>query len=237
MRAVLVANEADADPGLVGRALRARGYAFTEFLREDHESWPSLDGFDLVVAMGSNWSTYWDEVSAPVASEQKLLSDAIARGLPVLGVCFGAQQLAIVLGGQVSKAPTYEIGWHQVFPVVEAAGMAPHSLTEGPWMQWHYDRFSVPSGATVLADSPIGPQAMVVGRTLAVQFHPEATETIVSHWSSGPGAEELDAAGISKVALLSETRSQVEGAEIRCNELVDWFISTIAQGHMGSPTV
>ena len=43
----------------------------------------------------------------------------------------------------------------------------------------------------------------------------------------------LDAAGISKVALLSETRSQVEGAEIRCNELVDWFISTIAQRHMG----
>jgi hypothetical protein len=78
---------------------------------------------------------------------------------------------------------------------------------------------------------------MVVGRTLAVQFHPEATETIVSHWSSGTGAEELDATGISKVALLSETRSQVEGAEIRCNELVDWFISTIAQGHMGSPTV
>ena len=231
MRAVLVANEADADPGLVGRALRARGYAFTEFLREDHESWPSLDGFDLVVAMGSNWSTYWDEVSAPVASEQKLLSDAIARGLPVLGVCFGAQQLAIVLGGQVSKAPTYEIGWHQVFPVVEAAGMAPHSLTEGPWMQWHYDRFSVPSGATVLADSPVGPQAMVYGRALALQFHPEATETIVRVWMNDEGMAELDKVGLEPDSIAADTRANLAGAERRCDDLVAWFLGNVAQSH------
>lgn len=231
MRAVLVANEADADPGLVGRALRARGYAFTEFLREDHESWPSLDGFDLVVAMGSNWSTYWDEVSAPVASEQKLLADAIARGLPVLGVCFGAQQLAIVLGGQVSKAPTPEIGWHQVFPVAEAAGLAPQSLTEGRWMQWHYDRFSVPSGATVLADSPVGPQAMVCGRALALQFHPEATETIVRLWMNEEGTAELDKVGLEPGQIAADTRANLAGAERRCDDLVAWFLSSVAQSH------
>ena len=231
MRAVLVANEADADPGLVGRALRARGYAFTEFLREDHESWPSLDGFDLVVAMGSNWSTYWGEVSAPVASEQKLLADAIARGLPVLGVCFGAQQLAIVLGGEVSKAPTHEIGWHQVFPVAEAAEMAPHSLTEGPWMQWHYDRFSVPSGATVLAESPVGPQAMVCGRALALQFHPEATETIVRLWMNDEGMAELDKVGLEPDSIAADTRANLAGAERRCDDLVAWFLGNVAQSH------
>ena len=231
MRAVLVANEADADPGLVGRALRGRGYSFTEFLREDHEKWPSLDDFDLVVAMGSNWSTYWEDVSGPVASEQKLMAEAIARGLPVLGVCFGAQQLAIVLGGQVSKAPTHEIGWHQVFPVAEAAGLVPQSLTEGPWMQWHYDRFSVPSGATVLADSPVGPQAMVCGRALALQFHPEATETIVRLWMNDEGMAELDKVGLEPGPIAADTRANLAGAERRCDDLVAWFLSNVAQSH------
>ena len=80
MRAVLIANSEDADPGFVGRALRQRGYSFTEFLREDHQNWPSLDGFDLVVAMGSNWSTYWDHVAEPVRAEQTLLAEAVTRG-------------------------------------------------------------------------------------------------------------------------------------------------------------
>jgi GMP synthase-like glutamine amidotransferase len=176
-------------------------------------------------------------VAAPVLAEQKLLREAMQRDIPILGICFGAQQVAAVLGAEITKAQSPEIGWCQVFATSEAKSETPVALTSGPWMQWHYDRFSVPSGVTVLADSPVGPQAMVVGRTLAVQFHPEATETIVSHWSSGTGAEELDAAGLSKVELLSETRSQVEGAEIRCDELVDWYISTIAQRHMGSPLV
>ena len=211
MRAALVANREDVDPGLVGRALRRHGYTFTEFLREDHEGWLPVEDFDLVLALGSNWSTYWDHVAGPVRAEQELLREAMRRDIPVLGICFGAQQVAAVLGGEITKAQSPEIGWCQVFATSEAGLTAPLALTSGP----------------------IGPQAMVVGRTLAVQFHPEATETIVSHWSSGTGAEELDAAGISKVALLSETRSQVEGAEIRCNELVDWFISTIAQRHMG----
>ena len=231
MRAVLVANEADADPGLVGRALRARGYSFTEFLREDHENWPSLDGFDLVVAMGSNWSTYWDDVAAPVAREQHLLAEAVAQGLGVLGICFGAQQLAIVLGGEVSPATTHEIGWHQVFPVAETASLAPASLTEGPWMQWHYDRFSVPSRATVLADSPVGPQAMVCGRALALQFHPEATESIVRLWANDEGIAELDKVGLDRDQILTETRSHVDEAQKRCADLIDWFIDTIAQSH------
>ena len=90
MRAVLIANTEDADPGFIGRSLRQRGYSFTEFLREDHQNWPTLDGFDLVVAMGSNWSTYWDHVAGPVLAEQSLLADAIARGIGILGICFGA---------------------------------------------------------------------------------------------------------------------------------------------------
>ena len=232
MRAVLIANSEDADPGFDGRALRQRGYSFTEFLREDHQNWPSLDSFDLVVAMGSNWSTYWDHVAEPVRAEQTLLAEAVSRGIGILGICFGAQQLAVTLGGEVTRAKTPEIGWYQVFAVAEATKSTPDCLTRGDWMQWHYDRFSVPAGATTLADSPVGPQAMVCGRALGLQFHPEASESIVRLWMSGQGGDELAAIGLTPDELMHETSSRIADAEARCDELVAWFLENIAQRHM-----
>lgn len=237
MRAALIANAGDADAGLIGRALRRRGYSFIEFLREHYETWPQFaspecDGIDLVVSMGSSWSTYWDHVAEPIEAEQRLLHAAIDRDIAVLGVCFGAQQLSCVLGGQVTKAQSPEVGWHHISPVTESGHLLPPFVTQAPWMQWHYDRFSVPSGATVLAESAVGPQIMVCGRTLAVQFHPEATESIVRRWSMGDGEEELGALGLSRTDLLAETSARVEDAEKRCDALVEWFLANIAQKHI-----
>ena len=232
MRAALIANSNEADPGFVGRSLRRRGYAFTDFLREQHEEWPSLDGFDLVVAMGSGWSTYWDHVADPVRAEQELMREAMARGIPVLGICFGGQQLANALGGTVTKAQSTEIGWFSVEKLSETSHLAPKVLFEGPWMQWHYDSFTVPSGATALAQSPAGPQAIVCGRALGLQFHPEATETIVQMWASEDGVEELVSQGIDPEGLFLATRENHLDSQRRCDELIDWFLTDVAQRHM-----
>jgi GMP synthase-like glutamine amidotransferase len=232
MRAALIANMNEADPGFVGRSLRRRGYAFTDFLREQHAQWPTLDGFDLVVALGSGWSTYWDHVAEPVQAEQSLLKEAMARNIPVLGVCFGGQQLSRALGGAVTKAQSTEIGWFSVENMPEMADIAPKVLFRGPWMQWHYDSFTVPSGATALAQSPAGPQAFVCGRALGLQFHPEATETIVKMWSSEDGVEELLSQGIDAEDLLAATRLHQSDSQERCDALIDWFLTTVAQGHM-----
>lgn len=232
MRAALIANRDDIDPGFVGRSLRRRGYSFIEFLREDFTSWPSLEGIDLVVAMGSGWSTYWDHVADPVLAEQSLIADAVARQIPVLGVCFGAQQLSVALGGEVTKAQSPEIGWFSVENVPETAHLAPKCLSEGLWMQWHSDRFSVPAGATVLAQSPVGPQAILCGRALGLQFHPEVTESIVHMWSSGDGNEELAAVSLSPDQLLHDTRHNIDDAARRCDELVAWFLDVVAPATM-----
>ena len=232
VRAALIANTSDADPGFVGRSLRERGYSFVEYLREHWDDWPGLDRVDLVVSMGSSWSVYWPDQHPPIAAEQQLLASAIARGIPVLGICFGAQQLATVLGGSVTKAQSAEIGWFSVEKVPETASFAPDCLVEGPWMQWHYDRFSVPPGATVLAQSPVGPQAVVCGRSLGVQFHPEATESIVRRWASGDGVAELQNQSIVAQRLMADTSARVSDAEQRCDRLVEWFLQNVAQKHM-----
>jgi len=235
VRALLLANTSDCDPGLIGTALRARGYAFTEYLRENHGTWlpdfsgtsitHALDGSDLIVAMGSGWSTYWLGVAEPVAAEAAVLREAHRREIPILGICFGAQMLSTALGGTVDKTLHPEIGWHEVAPVSDTR--LPEALT-GHWMQWHYDRFSVPDGFSLLAESLAGPQVIHRDRSVGVQFHPEATESIVARWCEGTGHDELAARGIDPAELLERTRAEMSTAGSRCTGLIDWFCDVIA---------
>lgn len=236
MRACLIANSTDADSGFVGDALGQRGYSFESFIREDYRNWPTLEGIELVVSLGSNWSTYWDHLSGPILAEQKLLADAIAGDIAVLGICFGAQQLSTVLGGQVTKAQSPEIGWHKIIPVADSGHLISEEIIVGPWMQWHYDRFTVPPGATVLAKSDVGPQMFVCGKSVGVQFHPEATVNIVEMWSEGDGAKELTSAQISveflRAQTEAETQAEIDSSAQRCHALIEWFLDCVAQKHI-----
>jgi GMP synthase-like glutamine amidotransferase len=65
-------------------------------------------------------------------------------------------------------------------------------------------------------------------RVLATQFHPEATETIVSHWSSGEGALEVERLGSDVATLMDETRRNVAASRSACDRLVDWFVNEVA---------
>ena len=222
MRALLVANQVDADAGFVGDRFRSHGYAFDECHREHPGDWPSLDGHDLVLLLGSEWSVYWPEVAANVSAEVALLHEAARRGVPVFGICFGNQVMAHAFGGDVYRASTPEVGWYSVHTDLPAA------ISAGPWVQWHYDAVKVPPKATELARSDVGPQAWRMGRMFATQFHPEATETILRRWSAGPGAEELARLGVTPEQLLAETAKNMALSGPNAETLVDWFCATIS---------
>jgi GMP synthase-like glutamine amidotransferase len=99
-------------------------------------------------------------------------------------------------------------------------------------MQWHYDTFSAPAGAQVLALSDAGPQAMQMGRSFATQFHPEANEAIVSRWMGGEGAAELAAIDLMPSTLIERTRSEVERSGPAAHALVDWYLAEVASTPM-----
>lgn len=222
VRCLVVANGSDADPGFVGHRLRHHGYALTEAHRERPHEWPKLDGFDLVLLLGSEWSVYWESVAASVEAESELVRSARDRGVPVLGICFGAQMVSHALGGSVVRASEPEVGWFDV------ASDLPDVVSPGPWLQWHYDSFTVPADFQCLATSPVGPQVIRHERILATQFHPEATETIVSRWSAGDGRLELERLGIDTATLMGETRRHVSVSRSACDRLVDWFVNEVA---------
>jgi len=221
MRALLVANAADADAGFVGERFRHHGIAFTECHRERPAEWPDLAGHDLVLSLGSEWSTYWPEVASEVASEVALVREARRRGVPQLGICFGHQVMAAALGGTVERGRVPEIGWYEVVTDV------PQVIAAGPWLQWHHDVVTLPAGAEELARSAVGPQAWRLGRCAATQFHPEATETMLARWTSG-GADELAAFGTTPEALMEVTRANVGTSREHAEHLVDWFLGAVA---------
>ena len=95
-------------------------------------------------------------------------------------------------------------------------------------MQWHYDRFSVPDGFSLLAESPAGPQVIHRDCSVGVQFHPEATESIVARWCEGTGLDELVARGVDHGELMERTREEMATAGARCGALIDWFCETVS---------
>ena len=114
MRALLIANAADADGGFVADRFRYHGFAFTECHRENIADWPALGEHELVVTLGSEWSVYWPHVAESVAGEAELIRTAHSSGVPIFGICYGNQVMAHALGGTVERAREPEIGWKQV---------------------------------------------------------------------------------------------------------------------------
>ena len=216
MRALLIANDGDGEAGVLGERFEHHGYRLERCERESFATWPGLDGVDLVVFMGSEWSVYWDHVSDFVAAEADLLVAAHDRGTPVFAVCFGSQVAAHALGGGVHRAAAKEIGWHRIesrHPAVDG----------GPWMQWHGDVVTLPPGAIEWATSPVGPQAWELGSVWCTQFHPEVTPAIVERWITGGGEAELRADGGDPDRLLADCVRHDELNRANTQRLVDWF--------------
>jgi GMP synthase-like glutamine amidotransferase len=149
-----------------------------------------------------------------VAAERELLTRAVERDVPVLGLCYGGQVLAAVLGAEVGPAPVPELGWRVV--ETDDASVIP----EGPWLEWHFERFCTPPGATELARTADAPQAFRLGPHLGVQFHPEATVEIVEGWARSDARED--------VPLLAPPE-QLAAAEQAAFRLFDGFLAVALQ--------
>ena len=178
----------------------------------------TVEGYDAVLSLGASPGVNDPDVGWWLDAHLELLRDADRRGVAVFGVCFGAQALAVALGGTVGRAAVPEIGW---YPVTSSD---PDLIESGPWLQWHVDCVAVPPpGALVLAVSPICVQAYAVGPHLAVQFHPEVTIAEVTSWTKGdPGGP--PSAGTSADEILARFPDESNGSRARADRLMDCFL-------------
>jgi GMP synthase-like glutamine amidotransferase len=172
---LLVEQEPLAPAGHVVDWLARRGLAHRVVTASAGEPLPDFRRFGAVIALGSQRSAYHDHVPW-VRRELDELHRAVDSGVPVLGICFGAQALARSLGATVAPAPSAEIGW------LDIGSHRSDLVADGPWFTWHSDQFSLPEGATLLARNHHSIQAFGHGPHLGLQFHPEVTPDVVGGW-------------------------------------------------------
>ena len=231
-RVLFLYNDPSAPEAVLGDVFSESGFEISTFEvvppdRVDDPgvtvSFPDPTRYDVVVPLGSRWAVY-DETLPWVADEVAMVRDALAAGVGVLGVCFGGQLLATALGGWVARSPHPEVGWHEVH------SENPALVPPGPWFQWHFDRFTPPTGSTVVARNDCAPQAFVHGRALALQFHPEVDEALVRRWIAEDTGGDMAQLGLDPDEVQTRTGTEIDGAVRRLRQLVRGFLGLLQDG-------
>ncbi len=187
-------------------------------------TFPDPTRYDVIVPLGSRWAVY-DERLPWVAGEIDAVQRAVDAGVGVLGVCFGGQLVATALGGSVQRSTDPEVGWRQVHS-------ADHELVpDGPWFQWHFDRFTPPPGANVIARNDCASQAFVDRTAMGLQFHPELDHKLLEQWIDDDrhrdGGGDLVQLGLTADGLRDDTTTYVDDAARRLRLLVRSFLNKV----------
>ncbi|OZC85653.1 GMP synthase [Rhodococcus sp. 06-418-5] len=223
-RAVVLVHDRDPalarrDIGTLDAELRSRGFQLDvhSFDHSPDTAPPSLSEAQLLVVMGSPDAAY-DDTLTWLAPEIAYVRQAIDAQVPILGVCFGGQLLARVLGGSVRKSEHPEYGF------VDVESSDPELIAAGPWMEFHGDTFVAPPEATVIARNGAAQQAFVHGPHLGLQFHPEIDLDTYDAWAAA-----WDRDGVEHEVDVHEIRRAIADAEpaarLRCSALLDSFLA------------
>jgi GMP synthase-like glutamine amidotransferase len=235
-RCLVVQHIEPEGPYAIGQALESAGSTVVPCRVFAGDPVPDhLDGFDGLVVMGGPTSAASDDGFPSRLAELALLQDALARELPTLGVCLGAQLLAVAGGGSVYPGlDGAEIGWG---PVELADPAGTDLLLEGlpdrlVVLHWHGDTFDLPPGAVRLASNPrYVNQAFRLGdHAWGLQFHIEVDEVAVEAFVGAFGAD-TEGAGISAQDILTAAEAHLLALTPVRDRILDRFAGLVVGLH------
>lgn len=208
-------------------AIAAAGLASVVIRLYDGQPLPDLDDVAAVVSLGGAMGAY-DEAEYPfLAPEKRLLRDAVAREIPVLGICLGCQLLADALGGRAYAAPEMEVEFGPLQLAAAAAGDRVVETLAEPVLSFHGDTWDAPPGAEVLASSDRFPHAFRLGSALGVQSHPEVSSAVVRTWVERFGRAKLEEAGVDANDLLALMAAGDRASEERAARLFGAWLDEV----------
>ena len=217
MERVIVVRHHDIDTaGFIGDAFEACGAELSVHLFPDDGPLPAPGGADHIVVLGAVSSV--NDPDPWIAAELDWLRAADQAGVPVLGICFGAQALCVAFGGRVEAMARREIGWTMVDPA------DPDVIPPGPWLEFHNDRCLPPPAAAILATNDAAVQAFRIGPHLAVQFHPEVDGQLLKLWLDAHTDSDPVSLGIDPGQFLADTIREEPAARDRTARLVAAFL-------------
>jgi GMP synthase (glutamine-hydrolysing) len=199
--AAVVQHVAHEGPGWLAEVLDDAGVRIDLRRMYDGDALPAADDVDVLVVLGGPMGAYDDDRVPWLGGTKALLAETTERGIPTLGICLGAQLLAVACGGTVEKgASGPELGLDPIY-LTDAAANDPllrSAFPEVDAVQWHWDHIArLPRDAVLLATSPayVNQAFRLGGCAWGLQFHPEVTLPLVAQWAQD------DANGVREAGL------------------------------------
>jgi GMP synthase (glutamine-hydrolysing) len=238
-KAAVFQHVAFEDLGSFEQVLHDRGFQVDTFqLGADDLGRAYADDPELLVVLGGPISVN-DGARFPfLAQELAIVRARMLQDTPCIGICLGAQLMALAMGGRVTpmraaeargsaREQNKEIGWHKLSLSEALAISDPLRIlgNETAVLHWHGEEFTIPEGGVLLASTPACQnQAFAWKRNgLALQFHPEVTARGLERWYIGH-VEELTAAGCDIPSMRSEGQRQTEMLRGRAQAFLhDWL--------------
>lgn len=177
--------------GTFNPLLRDHGFRirYVNFGRDPHAQ-PRIEGYHGLVVLGGPMGADESDDHPHITTEIRLITEALGRGIPILGICLGAQLLARALGAEVRPNPEKEIGWYDLEATPDGLRdpLFSHFAESEKIFQWHGDTFDVPVGAVALVTaSTCTNQAFRYGAcAYGLQFHLEVDPPLIERWLSVP---------------------------------------------------
>lgn len=185
MRVLVIMHMENEGPGVFGDLLAEAGAEVRTVRLHLGDALPAVGEIDAALSMGGPMNVYEEAQYPFLRDETRFLQEAAARGLPVLGICLGAQMIAKAAGAAVTKNPVQELGWETVTLTDEGRS---DPLFRGlpavlPVFQWHGDTFAIPGGGALLAtgDACVN-QALRHRNSWGLQFHVEIDRRMLAEW-------------------------------------------------------
>ena len=228
MRVLSIVHQRDAGAGVFGDAVRDAGAELVEWVPPAGGP-PELDGLGAALVFGGAVHADQEEGNPWLRWEKALLADLLGRGVPLLGVCLGAQLLSAAAGGSPRRAREPEIGWIEVELTPEGRADPLLGALPGRFeaFEWHSYEAGPPADAVRLATSPVCLQAYRLpgARAWGIQFHAEVTRPDVNAWlDSYDSDEDAVRIGLDPEALRAETAARIEAWSGIGSELCGRFL-------------
>lgn len=230
--AVLVVQHVELEgPGRIAHALDRAGLEWT-VSRMDLDEPLLTDARELsgIVVMGGPMGIDDTTAHPRLIAERRLLSSAVKHGVPVLGVCLGAQLLAAACHGTVSPGESFELGWLPISSTPEGAAdpIMSHLVDGLHVLHWHGDVIDLPKEATLLASSALtSVQAFRIGKnSYGMLFHLEADRAQVAEMAAA-FCDDVAMAGLSRTGLVAQTATHEPRVRAAADAAFDAWVSML----------
>jgi len=221
-------------PGLIGEILESRGIPFEVVNVYEGAAFPdNLENLGALFFLGGPMNVYEEDSYPFLVRENVFIQRCIKAGIPMFGICLGAQLIAKALGARVRKGREKELGWGTILLTNEGSNdpLFANMGKSVPVFQWHGDTFDIPEGAVHLAASDkCENQAFRYGKLVyGFQFHCEVSQGMGLEWTKAYEDELQTLAHPMSYDDVKKTAPAHEGKTIKAGRaMFERFISLIS---------